>query len=248
MTTFQATYDAFTNTTLTDLDTRATKTQVDNLARYMREGLYNYTKAQADALYNTKVDTETYVADMATKVDTSTFESTVTTLQNDIDTKAVNSEVQSALATKVNTVDYAADMANIYKKSEVDDLVTNGFVATDTFATFSTNVADTYETKTDHAADVATINAAIATKVDSTTYEAAIANIYTKSEVDTELATKVDSSTYTTAIANVYTKSETYTKTEVDEAINAAIADVLERISAQLSGNSSSEEQSGGEG
>ena len=74
-----------------------------------------------------------------------------------------------------------------------------------------------------------TTNAAIALKADQAT-------TYTKTEVDAAIAPLAVAADVTAGLALKANAADVYTKAEVEAYVNAAIADVLETIQAQLSG------------
>ena len=116
-------------------------------------------------------------------------------------TKATITYVDEELAKK-------ADKGDAYTKAEADDK----------FLTDHQSLAE-YAKKTEVTAEIAEAVAPLATKQEVTTCiegKADKSTTYTKNEVDTELGKKANS-------ADVYSKSETYTKGEVDSAIEGAI-------------------------
>lgn len=116
-------------------------------------------------------------------------------------TKATITYVDEELAKK-------ADKGEAYTKSEADEK----------FLTDHQSLAE-YAKKTEVTAEIAEAVAPLATKQEVTSGlegKADKSDTYTKNEVDTELGKKANS-------ADVYSKSETYTKGEVDSAIEGAI-------------------------
>lgn len=185
---------------------------------------------------NAKVDTAVYNAGIAAKVDTTVYE---TGLAGKVDVSTYEAHIADSY-TRAQL--YTKD--DVYTKTEVNNIlndystVANMRTLENTLtAADATKVAkdDYQEDKDALAATIATLavasttNAAIALKADQAT-------TYTKTEVDTAIAPLAVAADVTAGLALKANAADVYTKAEVEAYVNAAIADVLETIQAQLSG------------
>lgn len=185
---------------------------------------------------NAKVDTSVYTEGMATKVDTSVY--------------------NAGMAGKLDVSVYEAHVADtytkaqlytkndVYTKQEVDTAL-GGYATVANMRTLESTLTAADATKVakeDYQEDQDALAATIATLAVASTTDAAIAlkadqaTTYTKSEVDTAIAPLATTASVTAGLALKADVATTYTKSEVDALINEKIAEVLETIQAQLSG------------
>lgn len=191
---------------------------------YVDDAISSLNSTVTTALATKAVASEVTEA-LATKVDVSTYNTFVADVYRkaDVYTKTEINTIHDtyALKTQVDAVNTALDN---YKTQMTTTL--NSYVRTEVL----TQTADGLQDNIDAKLDTATYNS------DKLTLNTTIGTLAVQSDVTAALATKVDATTYNTAIANVYTKSEVYTKEEVDAAINAAVAQALEDMAAAMAG------------
>ena len=231
-----------------------------NMGRELKEMIENieppttdaYTKAETDALLDTKADKSTTYT--KTEVDTALSG------KANVGASYTKSEANTLLAGKADTGDSytksednallanKADKATTYTKAEVDALIQGGGTPvdaytkseTDTLLATKANTADVY-TKTE-------TNDLLATKANTADVYGKT-EVYTKSEVNTALSGKADASTtYTksevdTALAGKANASTTYSKTETDTLLsakaNASTTYTKSEVDTALSGKAS---------
>ncbi len=219
------------------------KISVANAKSYMQVSNTKAYLANTNAYIATKLNTTTFNsalantnAYIATKVNTTTFNSALANTNSYINTKAswlsltsTNTAIRSYVDTKVAGIVNSAP-GTLDTLNELAAALAND-------ANFSTTITSLIGTKISVAntkAYLANTNSYIATKVDTTTFNAALAN------TNSYIATKVDASTFNSALANtnayIATKVNTTTFNTILANTNAYIATKTNSTNPSTSG------------
>ena len=234
---------ANTNTYIaTKLDTTTHDAALANTNTYIATKLdtttHNNALANTNTYIATKLDTTTHNAALAntntyiaTKLDTTTHDAALANTNNFIGSVGVSS---AAWADANDTITFTRPNSSTF------DVVITGF---GTGTASNTYVNDTFETKANANTRLANTNSYIATKVNTSTFEAALAN------TNTYIATKLNITTFNAALANTnsyiasvdnYHKAalantNTYIATKVNTStFNSALANTNTYIATKL--------------
>ena len=174
-----------------------------------------------------KVDINSALANKADKSTTYTKTDTDEKIREAVSSKADTSYVNEQLEDKVDVTTYTADLANKADKTELADKADVSYV----------------NTQISSKADTSYVNTQLSGKVDTETYTAGLntkadkSDTYSKADVDSKISTavssKADTSYVNTQLEAKADKSTTYTKTEVNSAIDVATSGIDTKLATK---------------